>query len=98
MIVSSGPPKTEPPVASFTYLPEEIHVGEPVEFDGTGSSDPDGEIVKWYWEFGPGPDANAEGETATYTFESVGTYTVTLWVTDDTGLVSSLPLEIEVKP
>ena len=98
VIVSSGPPKTEPPVASFTYLPEEARVGEPVEFDGTGSSDPDGEIVKWYWEFGPGPDANAEGETAAYTFESVGTYTVTLWVTDDTGLVSSLPVEIEVKP
>lgn len=98
VIVSSGPPKAEPPVASFTYMPEEAHVGEPVEFDGTGSSDPDGEIVKWYWEFGSTPDANAEGETATYTFESVGTYTVTLWVTDDSGLVSSLPVEIKVKP
>lgn len=98
VIVSSGPPKTEPPVASFTYTPEEVHVGEPVQFDGTGSSDPDGEIVKWYWEFGRGPDANAEGETATYTFERVGPYTVTLWVTDDSGLVSSLPVEVKVQP
>ncbi|MBN2839503.1 MAG: PBP1A family penicillin-binding protein [Coriobacteriia bacterium] len=97
LVVSSGPPKTEPPIAGFSYTPEAITVGIPVTFDASDSHDPDGSIVKWYWEFSTGADATALGETATYTFQNAGTFTVTLWVTDDTGLVSSLPLEVEVK-
>ncbi len=97
LIVSSGPPKTEPPVAGFSYTPEVINAGVPVTFDASDAYDPDGSIVKWYWEFGTGADATALGETVTYTFQNAGTYTVTLWVTDDTDLVSSLPLEVEVK-
>lgn len=97
IVVSSGEPKTAPPVPSFTYTPKPPKTGEPVRFDATGSSDPDGKIVKWYWEFGSGPDSTALGDVATYTFPSPGTYTVTLWVTDDDGQVASLPVEIEVK-
>jgi PKD repeat protein len=33
----------------------------------------------------------------THVFTSAGEYTVTLWVTDDDGLVSSLPITIQVK-
>lgn len=97
IIVSSGSPKTEPPVAGFSYSPETIVVGVPVKFDASDAHDPDGSIVKWYWEFGTGGDATALGETATHTFQTAGTFTVTLWVTDETGLVSSLPVEVEVK-
>lgn len=97
LIVSSGPPKTEPPVADFSFEPTSATVGVPMRFDGSASSDPDGTIVKWYWEFGTGADATALGETTTYTFQSAGTYTVTLWVTDNTGLVASRPREIVVK-
>lgn len=97
LVVSSGEPKAEPPVAGFSYTPEEIVVGIPITFDASDSHDPDGSIVKWYWEFGTGADATALGESVTHTFKNAGTFTVTLWVTDDAGLVSSLPLEVEVK-
>ncbi|MHB1136670.1 MAG: PBP1A family penicillin-binding protein [Coriobacteriia bacterium] len=97
LIVSSGNPKTEPPVAGFSHTPETIVVGVPVEFNASDSHDPDGSIVKWYWEFGTAADATALGETVSYTFQTAGTFTITLWVTDDTGLVSSLPIEVKVK-
>jgi penicillin-binding protein 1A len=95
-IVSSGSPKTEPPVAAFTFEPQNPKVDEEVTFDASGSTDPDGTITKYSWEFGDGPQL-ATGVTVAHVFTTPGSYTVTLWVTDDTGLVSSLPLTIEVK-
>lgn len=97
LIISSGAPKTEPPVADFSYSPETIVAGVPVEFNASDSHDPDGSIAKWYWEFGTGADATALGKTVSYTFQTAGAFTVTLWVTDDDGLVSSLPIELKVK-
>ncbi len=96
VIVSTGSPKTEAPIAAFTYSPAQPIADEEVTFDATDSTDEDGTIVKYSWEFGDGTPL-ASGVTATHTFTAPGTYTVTLWVTDDSGLVSSLPLQIEVQ-
>lgn len=52
-------------------------------FDGSASSDPDGEVVAWRWDFGDG--ATATGPTAAHRFTADGAYTVTLTVTDDEG-------------
>ena len=95
IVVSTGSPKTEPPVAAFTLTPNTPVAGQPIAFDASGSSDPDGTIVKYSWEFGDGTPL-ATGATVTHTFTAPGTYTVTLWVTDDAGLVDSLPMQIVV--
>ena len=58
--------------------------GVPVSFDGSGSSDPDGSIVRYSWTFGDG--ATGTEATATHTYAQNGTYTVTLEVTDNDGL------------
>ncbi len=58
-------------------------VGVAVEFDGSGSSDPDGTIVSYAWDFGDGSTSTDESPTHTYT--SAGTFDVTLTVTDDGG-------------
>ena len=96
IIVSTGDPAGEEPVAAYIYSPESPGVGELVTFDASGSTDADGEIVTWRWEFDDGT-AVADGETVTHTFIAAGTYTVTLWVTDDEGLAASLPIEIAVQ-
>jgi len=57
--------------------------GIPVIFDGTGSHD-DGVIVSYIWDFGDG--ATGTGVTPSHTYSSIGTYIVSLTVTDDTGL------------
>jgi PKD repeat protein len=58
--------------------------GSPISFDGSGSSDTDGTIASYAWNFGDG--STASGRTPTHAFASVGTYTVTLTVTDNLGL------------
>ena len=53
-----------------------------IDFDGTGSSDPDGTIIKYAWDFNDGSDIET-GATVSHTFTSYGDYAVTLTVTDN---------------
>lgn len=57
--------------------------GAPVTFDGSASSDTDGSIVEYAWDFGDG--ATETGTTVSHTYQSNGTYDITLTVTDDAG-------------
>ncbi|MDX1565996.1 MAG: PKD domain-containing protein, partial [Phycisphaeraceae bacterium] len=46
-------------------------------------SDVDGSVVSWAWDFGDGTTANQE--ITSHTYDTPGTYTATLTVTDDDG-------------
>ena len=52
-------------------------------FDGAGSSDVDGTVVSYAWNFGDG--ATSDLMEATHTYAGSGTFDVTLTVTDDDG-------------
>jgi PKD repeat protein len=84
-----GPPPNMPPVASFTAL----STGLTVAFTDT-STDSDGAIQFWAWNFGDGNTANVPSPTHTYAAGS--TYTVTLTVTDDAGAAASSTRPIAV--
>lgn len=56
---------------------------QPVQFDGGGSSDPDGVVTAYEWDFGDG--TTRTGPTPTHAYNTGGSYTVTLIVTDDKG-------------
>lgn len=58
---------------------------ESVFFDGTLSTDPDGTVVAWSWDFGDGSPANT-ASSPRHSYLSAGTYLVTLTVTDNEGL------------
>jgi len=64
-----------------------VILGETVSFDGSGSSDPDGSIVSYVWDFGDG--TTGSGETTTHDYTAAGTYTVTLTVMDDDGATAT---------
>ena len=75
-----------PPVAVVT-APTEGYVFEEIAFRGADSYDPDGGvIVGWLWDFGDGTISTEQNPLHTYTM--IGTYEVTLVVTDDEGQVS----------
>jgi len=68
-----------------------------VSFDGSTSSDPDGILVNFEWDFGDGDTAIGEivGHTFLTTSET-SRFTVTLTVTDDSGAQSSTTQSVEV--
>ena len=57
-------------------------VNEPITFDGSGSSDLDGDPLTYDWDFGY--DNTGTGVSPTHTYGTAGTYTVTLMVNDGT--------------
>jgi len=77
-----------PPVASFTWSPLEPLVGEVVTFTST-STDPDGTVVSWAWDFDGDDVIDATTEIAAYTYTTAGTYAVSLTVIDDDGLADT---------
>lgn len=76
--------------------------GSTIIFDANGSSDSDGSIVEYLWDFGDG--TTGTGTTPSHQF-ATGTFTITLAVTDDQGgesstqtnvTISSTPFQIAV--
>ena len=58
-----------------------------ITFDGSRSSDPDGDSLAFAWQFGDGGTSTARQGTHTYTTD--GSYTISLAVTDSKGLAST---------
>ncbi|MCM1988099.1 PKD domain-containing protein, partial [Methanococcoides seepicolus] len=56
-------------------------VGTPIQLYGSGSTDPDGTVVSYYWDFGDENSSSAINPTHAY--GSVGNYEVYLTITDD---------------
>ncbi len=73
----------EPPIAD-AGKDKTVCSGKVVIFDGVGSLDPEGGVMKYHWDFGDG--AIAEGVNPTKTYDKGGVWLVTLTVTDDSGL------------
>ena len=82
--------ENQPPVASFTYSPENPIVGEEITFDASSSYDPDGEIVTYSWDFGDGNTIAIEDKVMTHVYAEAGNYAIMLTVTDDGGLTASI--------
>lgn len=72
------------PVAAFT-LPETGKQGEPVALDASASSDTDGTVQGYAWDFGDGTGDFLSGKNPTHAFKKAGPLTVTLTVVDDLG-------------
>jgi DNA-binding beta-propeller fold protein YncE len=63
--------------------------GGATRFDGTASSDSDGSVARFDWNFGDGTSAADAGPTPVHTY-APGAYAVTLRVTDDAGCSTRL--------
>lgn len=87
---TTPPPTNQPPVASFTFSVNNLTA----TFNASGSSDPDGTIASFAWNFGDG--TTGSGVSPSKTYAAAGTYNVTLTVTDNQGATDSQTQSVTV--
>src|SRR3954452_6370286 len=91
-----GPPANQPPTASFTA--GDAYTERDTTFDASGSTDGDGSVVKyeWDWEADGTYDETHTTPTTTHKYEFGGPHTVRLRVTDDDGATGTTANTIQV--
>ncbi|QIG38799.1 PKD domain-containing protein [Microbacterium sp. 4R-513] len=88
-VTTSQAPNT-PPVAAFTATTDLLTAS----LDGSSSSDTDGTVASYAWDFGDA--STGTGSTAQHMYAAAGTYTVTLTVTDDRGATNTVTHPVSV--
>lgn len=84
----------QPPAALFSVTGEPTRL-QTLTFDASGSSDPEGQpIAAYQWDFGDG--TTTTGQVVTHSYDSVGTFTVVLTVTDDKGTTGATQQEVVI--
>lgn len=87
LIHATGP--NQPPVAFFTYSPDNPTPQESILFDASGSYAPSGRIVQYAWDFGDGTVSTLTDPLITHSYPVDGDYTVQLTVTDNNGYIGT---------
>ena len=76
----------QPPVAVATANPTSGDIGMTVSFDGSGSSDPNGDPLSYEWDLdGDGGFDDSTAAKPTWTYSAAGSYRVSLRVSDGRG-------------
>jgi PKD repeat protein len=77
-VVATG---NKPPVAKAEVSPRQTLAGLPISFDASGSSDTDGQISRYLWNFGDGASSALPKDQHAYA--RPGVYSIILTVTDN---------------
>jgi PKD repeat protein len=98
-------PANSPPVAVLTATPTSGNAPLAVNFNGSGSSDPDSgdSITAYRFDFGDGsPPVSQAGATISHTYSTPGSYTASLTVTDSRGgqstNIASVTIQVNEPP
>ncbi len=91
-VTTQNPPPNVPPTAAFSNEINRLNAS----FDATDSSDADGSISSYEWDFGDG--TTGTGKLVDKTFAQEGTYTVVLTVTDNRGATAQVSRDVSVQP
>jgi parallel beta-helix repeat protein len=92
------PPPGNPPIARLVVTPASGTAPLDVMADSSTSSDPDGDIASYRFDFGDGSPVVGpqSGASATHTYTSAGTYSITVTVTDSGGRTSEATEQVTV--
>jgi len=91
-------PRSKAPVAVISH-PKDLDFflgGTEIEFNGSSSYDPDGDIVKWTWYFGDGFPIINGSPTVFHSFNDPSRYQCQLMVTDDTGETANASITVVI--
>ena len=85
----------KPPVAVLAATPTTGIAPLDVNFNATNSTDPDGTVVGFAWNFGDG-QSQTGGSIVNHRFRTPGTYSTVVTVTDNSGLTDTESVVIAV--
>lgn len=71
-----------------------ILVGSIIQFNGSGSTDADGDVLNYFWSFGDG--SNSTQVNPTHIYSKSGEYRITLVVTDEAGQAQQDAITVKV--
>jgi len=95
IIVTAPVVNNKPPQAVISATPTAGPAPLTVTFNGGGSTDSDGSITNYVWNFGDG--GTATGKSVTHTYTTAATFTANLQVTDDKGATGTTSVTITAK-
>jgi len=92
------PPSNKAPVAAFTVSPGLTGViGQDFTFDASGSSDPDGDPIRFAWSFGDGAETQYSSDpSAVHSYSSNGSFVVRLAVRDQFNATTNITKTINI--
>lgn len=86
VVVSPSTVVNQKPVAAFSATPTQGPSPLAVNFDASTSTDADGSVASYAWNFGDG--SNGQGKTIQHIYTNAASYTASLQVTDNLGAAS----------
>lgn len=96
---SSSSVGTAAPTARFSPVAISLRERYLASFDATESSDTDGSIVDYAWDFGDGTKAHGAAlSVGRHAYAASGNFTVSLVVTDNSGLSQSITQAVTITP
>ena len=94
------PPANQPPVATFEHDADPGYAETPVNFNAGGSSDPEGTVLTYEWDFGDTHSSDdtltTKSPTASYRYDFSGDYVARLRVFDESGLAAETTRMVQV--
>jgi PKD repeat protein len=96
--VTAPPDGPQPPAASFEATPNPGYTERDITFDASSSTDGDGQVAKYEWDWTADGtyDESGTSPTATHNYDHADTFTVRLRVTDNDGQTGTTDRTVQV--
>ncbi len=82
------------PIAQASANPASAEINQPISFSAAGSSDPNGSIASYSWNFGNG--STGSGLNASHAYANAGNFNVILTITDNCGAIATKTISVTI--